>query len=87
MWQTGIRAREARRRQRRLRPLTLVDDDDATLITERALSGFAAAGTLVRYGLAWPLVVTRETLAACDDVLAFWMNLILGDDWEADPHE
>jgi hypothetical protein len=84
MWQTGISARNARRRQRRSSPLTHVPDDDVRTPADRPLSEFAAMGTIARYGMAWPLFVTREMLAAWDDLLAFWMNVILGDDWEAD---
>jgi len=39
--------------------------------------------TLLRYSMAWPFFVTREALAAYDDLLAFSLNVILGDDWEA----
>ncbi len=48
-----------------------------------ATGGARAAGTLLRYGTAWPIFIARETLAAWDDGLAFLMNLILGDDWGA----
>lgn len=39
-------------------------------------------GTLVRYSIAWPVFVAREVLAAYDDALSFWMNAILGDEWD-----
>jgi len=46
-------------------------------------SAVRAGITLARYGTAWPIFITREMLAAWDDWLAFMMNMILGDDWQA----
>jgi hypothetical protein len=46
-------------------------------------SAVRAGITLARYGTAWPIFITREMLAACDDWLAFMMSMILGDDWQA----
>lgn len=41
-----------------------------------------AVGALMRYGIVWPIFVAREVLAAYDDALSFWMNAILGDEWD-----
>jgi hypothetical protein len=41
-----------------------------------------AVGALVRYSIVWPIFVAREVLAAYDDALSFWMNAILGDEWD-----
>lgn len=58
-------------------------DQGNPTIAYRTASGVHAAVTILRYGTAWPIFVARETLAAWDDGLAFMMNLILGDDWQA----
>jgi hypothetical protein len=50
---------------------------------DRMMCGVDAAFALVRYATAWPIFVARETLAAWDDGLAFIMNMILGEDWQA----
>ena len=63
--------------------LLLRTEDGYRSVADRAVSGGRAACTLLRYGTAWPIFMARETLAACDDGLAFLMNLILGDDWQA----
>jgi hypothetical protein len=49
-------------------------------VAASALKRLAVAEALVRYGMAWPLLAARETLAGWDDLLQFWLNLILGDD-------
>jgi hypothetical protein len=36
----------------------------------------------MRYSIVWPIFVAREVLAAYDDALSFWMNAILGDEWD-----
>ena len=48
----------------------------------RARCGAGAVGTLMRYSIVWPIFVAREVLAAYDDALSFWMNAILGDEWD-----
>ncbi|MGA2925635.1 MAG: hypothetical protein ABSG43_06485 [Solirubrobacteraceae bacterium] len=58
-------------------------DESYRTVTDRTWSAVRAVGTIARYGAAWPIFITRETLAAWDDVLAFLMNLILGGDWHA----
>ena len=52
-------------------------------VFDRVRSGAHTAITLARYGTAWPIFIAREPLAAWDDGLAFMMNVILGDDWQA----
>ena len=48
----------------------------------RPKCGAGPIGTLVRYSIVWPIFVAREVLAAYDDALSFWMNAILGDEWD-----
>ncbi|HET7047435.1 MAG TPA: hypothetical protein VFI54_04120 [Solirubrobacteraceae bacterium] len=51
-------------------------------MASRPLCTAGAVGTLVRYSMVWPIFVAREVLAAYDDALSFWMNAILGDEWD-----
>jgi hypothetical protein len=62
--------------------LASADQGDRT-VADRAKHGAHAAVTIVRYCIAWPIFIARETLAAYDDGLAFMMNIVLGDDWKA----
>ncbi|HYB25043.1 MAG TPA: hypothetical protein VEF89_00355 [Solirubrobacteraceae bacterium] len=48
-----------------------------------ALEALAHAQAIVRYGVAWPVLVARETLAAWDDLMSAWLDVILGSDWDA----
>ena len=52
------------------------------MMAGRARCGAGAVGTLMRYSIVWPIFVAREVLAAYDDALSFWMNAILGDEWD-----
>lgn len=85
MRQTGISRRNAGRRQRNGAALELVTADDhrPRPAAARAISGLAGVETIIRYSMAWPFFVTREALAGYDDLLAFALNVILGEDWEA----
>jgi hypothetical protein len=47
-----------------------------------ALESLAVAEAIVRYGMAWPVLVARETLAAWDDVMRFWLDVVLGSNWD-----
>lgn len=82
-WLTGIGARNACRKRHQSRTLMLLRGNESyRAVADRASSGVGVAGTFLRYSAAWPIFMARETLAAWDDGLAFWMNFILGDDWD-----